>query len=184
MLLLVACAGPGPDLRPRADDLVRLADGKAVVLRELFGTRGTVILTLDPECPFSRTYAMVIDSLARAYATEGVRFVGVYPTSFITPDAAQAFAAEARFDFAQVMDADCRLSNALQAEVMPEAFVLDTDADLVYRGAIDDSAVRPGRRRPGAVHDHLADVLEALTTGVVIPASTKAVGCRVECEPA
>ena len=84
--------------------------------------------------------------------------------------------------FPQVMDRDCALANALQARVTPEAFVIGPEGALIYRGAIDDSAVRAGRKKPGAAKHYLRDVLQRVTAGEdgAVPEVT-AVGCIVEC---
>lgn len=150
-------------------------------MRSLLGARATVIITLDPECPFSQAYTNVLDSLSRAFSPEGVAFIGLYPTTFIEADAAARFAAEGHLDFAQVMDADCAVAGALQARVTPEAFVLDADGLLRYRGAIDDTAVRPGRKKPGPAQHHLAEALHALIDQGRSTLEMKAVGCIVEC---
>lgn len=145
------------------------------------GSKATVIITLDPECPFSQAYTNVMDSLSRTFMKDGVAFLGLYPTTFIGADAAARFAEEGHLDFAQVMDADCAVANALQARVTPEAFLLDAEGLLRYRGAIDDTAVRPGRKKPGPTQHHLADALHVLIDRAESTPEAKAVGCIVEC---
>jgi hypothetical protein len=108
----------------------------------LRGPVATVLVTLDPECPFSQGYAPLIDSLERAFKADGVRFIGFYPTGYIAADSAARFARLHGFEFPQVMDEDCSLSIALHARVTPECFVLGSNDEMAYRGAIDDWAVR------------------------------------------
>lgn len=148
----------------------------------LTGAAGTVLVTLDPECPFCQGYAPVIDSLARASSSHGIRFTGVYCSAYIRPDSAMRFAEEAGFDFPQVMDPDCRIANALHARVTPECFLLDAQGSLIYHGAIDDWAVRAGRHRAAPTQHYLADALEALVAkrSPGIP-HAQARGCIVEC---
>jgi hypothetical protein len=149
---------------------------------DLQGSRATVLITLDPECLFSQGYAPVVDSLAEHYRGPGVAFVGLYPTTFIAADSASLFARLSGFDFPQVMDADCSLAIALDARVTPECFVLDGNDALVYRGAIDDWAVRAGRHKARATKHYLAGALDALLAGNE-PAEEEvaAKGCIVEC---
>lgn len=179
--LFIGCADPHPSLGPLGGTAFQLADGAQVRLKELFGDTATVVITLDPECPFSRTYARVIDSLARSYDPHGVRFIGLYPTEFISREAVQAFAQEARFAFPQILDPDCHLTLAIGARILPEAFVFDANGSGVYQGAIDDAAIRPGRRKLVATRHHLGDVLNATLAGAPFPPGADAVGCRVEC---
>ena len=160
-------------------------DGSVTDWTTLRGARATVLITLDPECPFCQGYAPVIDSLARAFAPEGVRFVGLYPTTFIAADSALRFARGSGFDFPQVMDADCAIANALHVRVTPECFVLDPNGDPLYRGAIDNWAVRAGRHRVNATEHYLRDALRAALGGEREHSDeVTAVGCIVECAEA
>ena len=161
------------------------ASGDSLSWVDLCGTNATVFITLDPDCPFCQGYAPVIDSLARAFSAEGVRFVGLYPTTFIAADSARRFARESSFDFPQVMDAECAIAGALHARVTPECFVLDKQGELLYRGAIDNWAVRTGRHRVNATEHYLSDALHAaLREGDKRSEEVLAVGCIVECDEA
>lgn len=182
MALLAACSSTPPGLTSLMDTPAALATGDTVTLRTLCGARATVVVTLDPECPFSQLYATTLDSLSRAFGPRGVAFVGLYPSTFIDAAAVRRFTTDVRLDFAQVLDADCRLALALDARITPEAFVLDPQAALVYHGAIDDTAVRPGRKKLAATRTYLADALETLLAGGKLPTEVKAVGCIVECD--
>lgn len=159
-----------------------LADGTSRDWSALRGTQATVIITLDPECPFCQGSAPLLDSLADAYTGNGVRFVGLYPAGFIAADSVVKFAAAVGFDFPQVMDDDCSIANIMHARVTPEVFVLDTTNTILYHGAIDDWAVRAGRHKVRATEHYLVKALDALLDGSAMPASVPAVGCIVECD--
>jgi hypothetical protein len=182
--VVVACDGPKNDLAVLSTRVFTLADGRQLPWSDLRGGKATVLITLDPECPFCQGYAPVIDSLARSYAMEDVRFVGLYPAAFINADSARHYAGESGFDFPQVMDRDCAIADLLRARVTPECFLLDSMNTLVYRGALDDWAVRTGRHRATATKHYLAEAIGALLRGQTPTASVPAVGCIVECEGA
>lgn len=177
------CSAPAIDPRSFSAAHFDLADGTAAEWASLRGPTATVLITLDPECPFCQGYAPVINSLEERYRNDGIRFVGLYPTSFIHPDSAARFARLSGFDFPQVMDADCSLSNALHARVTPECFVLDAEDELIYHGAIDDWAVRAGRHKVRATRHYLVEALNALLAGGS-PAEVEvaAKGCIVDCD--
>ncbi len=157
------------------------ADGAVVQLSEVLGSTATLFLTLDPECPMTLGYAPMFDSLQHALP-EGVRMVGFYPAPFIVADSANLFAQQHGFTFAQLMDPDCRLANALRARVTPEAFLVGADGAVLYRGAIDDSAVREGRKRIAVKH-YVIDALRAVSAGAAVAVKTvPALGCIVECD--
>lgn len=182
VMLGTACAHD----RVAVDDLEQLrwelASGDTVAFEALRGQRATVFITLDPECPFSQAYTAVLDSLHRHFAPQGIAFVGSYPGAFFQAPDVRTFAARSGLAFPQVMDRDCALANALQARVTPEAFVIGPEGTLIYRGAIDDSAVRAGRKKPGAAKHYLRDVLQRMAEGEkgAVP-EVAAVGCIVEC---
>lgn len=152
-----------------------------MVLKDLLGSKATVFLTLDPECPFCQLYAHDMQALAAGYAGQGVNFVGVYTGPYMERAKAAAFAADAGFTFPQLMDSACVLSLTLQARVTPECFVTDDSGTVVYRGAFDDRAVRQGRKKIEANEHYLDQALAAfLHTGGAQREET-AVGCIVEC---
>ncbi|MEO8066836.1 MAG: hypothetical protein ABI599_04000 [Flavobacteriales bacterium] len=156
-------------------------DGSRVLLEDVMGTSATLFLTLDPDCPMTQGYVPLFDSLQHVLPT-GVRMVGFYPAPFIAADSARRFAQAHNLHFAQLMDAECRLANALRARVTPEAFLVGTDGTVLYRGAIDDSAVREGRKRVASKH-FLIDALAAVGGDASQPVSAvAAVGCIVECD--
>jgi hypothetical protein len=182
LLLLAACAGEERPLQDVMDRSWTLSDGQSMPLREMMGTTATVVVTLDPECPFSRDYARVLKGLADDFSDAGVRFIGMYPTTFITAAAVERFVAESGMDFPQVMDPDCSLSRSLHARVTPEAFLLDGEGTLRYHGAIDDAAVRAGRRKAQVAQHYLADALHIVIAKGTTRTDVEAVGCIVECD--
>lgn len=147
----------------------------------MMGAAATVFITLDPDCPYCQLYAKDLEALSVKYASAGVKFVGLYPGPFMDKAEAARFSADAGFSFPQVMDGTCVLSLALQARVTPESFIADANGTVVYRGAIDDRAVRQGRKKIAAQKHCLDDALAAfLHEGKPQPGVT-AVGCIVEC---
>lgn len=157
-----------------------LPDGSHMQLSEVLGTKATLFLTLDPECPMTLGYAPMLDSLQRTLPT-GVAMIGFYPAPYIVPDSALHFAEAHHLDFVQLMDPECILAEALQARVTPEAFLVDSSGLVLYRGAIDDSAVREGRKRTPSKF-HLADALHALAANkAIMNKEVPALGCIVEC---
>ncbi len=112
-------------------------DGKPGNLSSLGGTRGTVIVIRDAECPVSQRYAPRLVEFEKSYGPTGFNFVYV--------DATPHGAAEARANAAKyglkgrvVLDTDKKLLGALRARSSSEAFVIDANGTLRYRGAVDD----------------------------------------------
>lgn len=182
LVLAVGCADGRRPLEGKEGLMLVTADDRSQPLSSFFGPRATVVAVLDPECPLARMYAPVLDSLARRYAQEGVAFLGVHPSSAVDLAAFRAFAEEVITAFPQVRDTSCALAQALKARVLPQVFLFDAERRSVYEGAVDDRAVRAGRKKPVASKHYLHDALGGLLGGVPIdPARVEAVGCLVEC---
>ncbi|MBS1548159.1 MAG: redoxin domain-containing protein [Bacteroidetes bacterium] len=185
MLLLAvmnsACTKPHTTIASLAGASWATADERSVELRSIMGAKATVIITLDPECPFCQLYAHDIQALAARFAGQGVAFIGAYTGPYMESNKAAAFAKEAGFSFPQLMDTDCRMALALKARVTPECFITDGAGTVVYRGAFDDRAVRQGRKKITAQVHYLENALvNFLRTGDQQD-EVVAVGCIVEC---
>lgn len=155
-------------------------DGERTVLGIMEGAKATLYITLDPECPMTLGYVPLLDSLQSALPA-GLAMVGFYPAPFMVRDSAAAFARKSGLSFPQIMDPACELSGALRARVTPEAFLVAMGGKVLYRGALDDSAVREGRKRSVSKH-YLRDALNAFAAGADQPTpEVKALGCIVEC---
>ena len=181
-LLLTGCAPSPASVAPLANSPWTTIQGEKLTLKEMMGTAGTVFITLDPECPFCQLYTHTFSDIADRYANKGVTVVGVYPGHFMQLEEAISFSTDAGFGFSQVMDDQCRLSLALQARVTPECFLTDANGTVVYRGAVDDRAVRQGQKKYEARQHYLADAIDAFLTTGKPQEEVVAVGCIVECE--
>lgn len=140
---------------------------------------------LSTECPVSNAYTKTLSELHAKHAKAGrVELFGVVGGTGTTRRAAAAHFAEYKAAFPILFDASGLLADALGPTHVPEAFVLDADGRLVYRGAVDNGWEALGRRRPNAEKAYLADAIAAALGGKP-PAVTKTepVGCLVEAPP-
>lgn len=182
ILLFTGCVPPPASVASLADSSWTTIHGEQVTLKEMMGTAGTVFITLDPECPFCQLYTHTFSDIADKYAARGVNVVGMYPGHFMQLEEVLPFSADAGFKFPQVMDDQCMLSIALQARVTPECFLTDAHGTVVYRGAVDDRAVRQGQKKYEAQQHYLADAIDAFLATGKPQDEVVAVGCIVECE--
>jgi peroxiredoxin len=168
-------------MQPVADfALVKADTGERVSLHDLRGARAVVIVFAGIGCPVSELYMTRLAELERAYRGRGVAFLAVNANAH---DAAEAVAAHARdhgVTFAVYKDPDNALADQLLAERTCEAFALDSDRRLRYRGAIDDQYGR-GTRKDQPVQRHLAEALDAILAGRAVAAPiTAVVGCPID----
>lgn len=115
-----------------------------------------VVAFSAPDCPISKLYAPKLERLTKEYASgKDVRFLVV------------------------AID-DKVFLPLLEPARSTEAFVLDADGVLRYRGALDDQ-YGIGYQRDEATRSYVTDAIEALLAGKQPPiAATEAPGCRVE----
>ncbi len=183
--LVCVPAVPGDEPAPATDKLnkkienvtVTAADGKPVALADIKDKKAIVVVFLSFDCPVSNSYATALAGLHKAYDEKGVAFVGVIPGE--EAEAAKK-AADYKIPFPVYADPKLAAADAFKATATPEAFVLDHNAVLRYRGRIDNGfAARLKKNNQVTEHD-LRDALDALLAGKPVPTpATKPVGCPI-----
>ena len=104
-------------------------------------------------------------------ARRGVLFVGVNPNSWETKDEVAEQAQRDGYAFAMVKDEHHAIANRLGARVTPEAFLVDSEGRLRYRGWIKSRQESPD----------LQHAIDAVLDGRhVRRPETKAFGCAVD----
>ena len=171
---------PGEPL-PTLGPALRQVDGTTVSPRGLGGEEGTVFLFWSNRCPWVDRYEDRVQSLAAAFAGQGIRVVRVnandateYPAESLEESRAES-GADAPLPY--VRDPKARLARALGATRTPHAFVFDDDWVLRYAGAIDDSPSLPAQ-----VEDFfLRDAVQALVSGDEVSTAPKPpFGCTLK----
>lgn len=136
-----------------------------------------VVLMRDAACPVSRRYGPRSARLDEEFGAAGVRFLYINVSPLDTPEAMAEDAARYGLRAPYAPDRDWHAVRALHALTTTEAFVLDGERRLRYRGAIDDQYgirfTKPEPRR-----HYLRTAVEAvLEGGTVRTPSTLAEGC-------
>jgi hypothetical protein len=143
-----------------------------------------VFVFLSTDCPIAQSYLPELNRLAKEWTRPDSRVeqFGVWMDATVTRGAAaMRFENEFKVAFPVLHDSAGLLARTFQPTRLPEAFVLDADGRLVYRGAIDNAWEDIGRRRPRAEKTYLADAVRATVDGKPVHvAQTKAVGCLFE----
>ncbi|UUO04746.1 redoxin domain-containing protein [Blastopirellula sp. J2-11] len=142
-----------------------------------------VFVFVTGECPISRGYFPLLGRLDKQWNTpeSKVSLRAVWADVTDTPAEIRQFAKEFSIDLPILVDRDGQLGQRFQTKFVPEAFVLDADGKLVYRGRIDDMYREIGRKRPEASENTLADAVAAVVAGLPVKAAvTEAVGCFYE----
>src|SRR5262245_23694928 len=154
-------------------------DGKSVELKTLQGKKATVVVFLSFDCPVSNSYATTLTEMHKAFAEKDVAFVGVVPSDE-PPAAVAKKVKEYKLPFPVVTDPKLTAADAFKAITTPEAFVLDHNSILRYRGRIDNAYYARLKRNPQVTEFDLKNAVEALLAGKDVPVpATVAVGCHV-----
>ncbi|WP_152052501.1 alkyl hydroperoxide reductase [Tautonia marina] len=168
----------------------------AVILADLDGAlhdlgqndeeRVRAFVFLSTECPISNGSIRTLNALGETLkdSAVGVDLFGVVFDPYVTRAEIARHFREFEAAFPILVDASGLLFEALRPTHVPEAFVLDSDGRLVYRGAIDNAWEALGRRRIQAEQAYLAEAIEAASRGWAVSiAETEPVGCLIELPP-
>ncbi len=142
----------------------------------------SVYIFLSDECLISQFFTPELTRLHARYAGKHVGFVGYFPNTLSTPEKIKAFGEDFRLSFPLLPDEDKTWTRAFGITVTPEAAVWDhREERLIYRGRIDDSYVRVGKRKLHPQHHDLEDRILAWldhqsTPGMI---ETQAIGCFI-----
>jgi peroxiredoxin len=156
------------------------AKGKSVSLHGIKEKKAVVVVFLSFECPVCTGYAPALIDLHKTYSGRGIEFLGICPNNDLTPAQLADKAAEYRLPFPVLQDPKAVAADALKAQTTPEAFVLDQNFVLRYRGRIDNAYAARLKKNPQTTESNLKQTLDELLAGkeVSVPA-TQAVGCPI-----
>ncbi len=149
--------------------------GDPVYLSEALQKGPAVLVFMSTECPLAKRYTMRLRRLHEAYADRGVRLFAIFPNRSETDESVKSYAELVEFPFPCVRDINGYLAKRLGATMTPQAFLVNQDAVLRYRGAIDDN-----RYENRVKQQYLAKALDAVLAGSPVETTaTKAMGCSL-----
>lgn len=155
-------------------------DGKEHPLEEWRERKVLVLVFLSADCPVVMRYAPRLEELSREFTEKGVTFVGVLTGASADRAEAKRFRTAHRLTMPILVDTGNALAAGVGATRTPQAFVLDAERVVRYRGRID------GQYQPGieGVRVERRDLAEAITEvlagkAVSVP-QTEPAGCPIE----
>lgn len=184
-LWLAACA---PSSTEEASAQLALVDLEGAEHRPLDLAEGelSVLLFITHDCPIANAYAPEIQRIIEAYEDDGLQFWMIHVDSQVERELLVGHAKDYGYGGNVLWDRSHLLVERLEAEVTPEAFILEgkpQGSQLRYRGRIDDRNVAFGKQRVAPGERDLRDALDSLLAGEAPPMTrTKAVGCYIERE--
>ncbi|HEU4753482.1 MAG TPA: redoxin domain-containing protein, partial [Armatimonadota bacterium] len=126
------------------------------------------LLFIGSTCPAANRDLPVANQLAARYAPRGVRFLAVHAGQEETLAEIAAHAREFHLSFPALKDDGQQLARSLTAGTTPEAFLLDSESTVRYRGSI------------GAQDGPLSQALDQLLAGKPVARPvTPVAGCTI-----
>ena len=116
---------------------------------------------LSTSCPISNSYISELNRLKQALPP-GVELFGVLSEPTTSRQNASKHFAEYKAEFPILFDGSQLLSDVLKPTHVPEAFFINADGEVVYRGAIDNAYEAIGRRRVNVESHYLEDAIKAV----------------------
>jgi peroxiredoxin len=139
-----------------------------------------VVVFVDTECPIANLYVPTIIDLHKEYADKGVQFLAINSSQQDSFTSVSAHAQERELPFPVLKDFEQKAADAFDAKRTPEAFLLDKNRVIRYRGRIDDQ-YGVGFRREKPTKRELRDAIDQLLAGDAIAVQqTEAAGCPIE----
>ena len=159
-----------------ADFTLPDADGTQHTLASLKGKSGTLLIFIATRCPVSNAYNARMQKLAEDYRARGVNVVGINSNAIEPAAEVKRHAAEKGLTFTILKDAGNQIADRFDAQVTPEAYLLDASGKLVYHGRIDNS-----RNGDAITSSELRDAIEAVLAGKPVEKQeAKAFGCSIK----
>ncbi|HXG11691.1 MAG TPA: redoxin domain-containing protein [Gemmataceae bacterium] len=154
-------------------------DQKQVCLADLKDKKAVAVIFVGTECPINNSYMPRLVELHKEYADQGVQFLAVNSNVQDTAERVAAHARKYEIPFPVLKDEGNVVADQFGAVRTPEAFLLDAEGRIVYRGRIDDQyGIRIQRPRPTT--RELADAIDAVLAGKPVPTPTAPVaGCII-----
>lgn len=150
--------------------------------KPISGDSLTVYVFLHDECKISQFYTPELTRLSETYRSKKIGFVGYFPNVASTSERIAAFAKDYHISFPLRADYSKDLTRKLGITITPEVAVWDHRTEQqIYRGRIDDSYVRVGKRKTHPQQYDLVGIIEDWLThpDPQLLVQTQAIGCFI-----
>ncbi len=136
---------------------------------------------IHESCKISQYYMPLLDSLHDQYQGS-TRFIGVFPNSSSTQEGIDSFRSKFGIEFEFLVDHEKELTRKYEATVTPEIVLVEkSSAQISYRGRIDDSYFRVGKRKTIKQTQELVELLSLVANGDKIEVAwAPAIGCFIQ----
>ncbi len=141
----------------------------------------TVYYFLGEDCKICQYYTPTMIDLYDTYQSENLNFVGLFPNHFSSPDSISVFKEKYGIPFTLKKEFFLTKTKEFDVKITPTVVVYNEyEKKVIYKGRIDDSYYKLGRRRQVITSRELEDVLDLIVNGknVDVP-SVEPIGCFI-----
>jgi thiol-disulfide isomerase/thioredoxin len=139
----------------------------------------TVLMFIAPDCPLCMTLSTPFSNLSEKYTD--IQFLAIYSGKHYEPMEINMFATETKLKSRIFRDYDYEVAHQLGASVTPEFFLIDSSANILYQGMMDDRILELGSYKQTWDEYYLVDAIEATLAGKeVVLKRTEPIGCVLE----
>lgn len=143
--------------------------------------KAVAVVFMSNNCPNTLSYIEKLKQIQADFADRGFTLIGINANDATQAsedsfDRMKSFASERNLNFPYLRDTTQDVANGFKVGATPEAFLIDNQYVLRYRGSIDNRPESPD----SATNNYLRDSIEALLNGESInPNFTEAVGSPI-----
>lgn len=151
-------------------------NGKKHSLYDYKKSKAIVLIFISTQCPVSNAYNTRMAELYNEYHDKDVTIIGINSNKAESVDDIKEHAEEHNFGFTILKDAGNKIADKLGAAVTPEAYLLNSDFEILYHGRIDDS-----RDIKAVSEKDLSNAIDEVLSGKKVSSpETKAFGCTIK----
>ncbi len=142
----------------------------------------TVYYFLLEDCKICQYYTPTFQELYNSYNSDSLSFVGLFPNRFSSKDAINDFKEKYEIPFPLKPEYFQSKTKKFEVTITPEVVVYnETQEKILYKGRIDNSYYKLGRRRQVITARELETVLESIQKGEKVDVESQpALGCFIQ----
>lgn len=148
-------------------------------MKLLSSQKYTAVMFIAPDCPLCKTMSTPFSELSIEYPE--IQFLAVYSGTYYEPMELNMFATSTKLKPRIFRDYEYEVAHQLNATVTPEFFLIDSTANIIYRGMMDDRILELGSYKQTWDKLYLEDAIDAvLADSIPTVKKTEPIGCVLE----
>ncbi len=181
LVLAAACGSVGAAETAKPVTPFTLNDFRGAVVNsaDFAESKCLVVAFLGTECPLAKLYGPRLQTLAKEYEPQGVKFLAINANQQDSIAEIAAYVKQHGIAFPILKDPGQKVADQFGAARTPEVFVLNPLGVVQYRGRVDDQYI-VGVQRDAAQREDLRQALDEVLAGKPVSvARTEPIGCLI-----